>query len=238
VTPLLVVAVVAGAVLLLVRGRRWELGARPRIVAGLSAAGVVLSLLPVKVGGWSPWALVWAAVPGAHAIRVTDRLQLMTNVVFVIALALALDTVLDRMMLRLSGSRKAVAIGMVAALGLMLAAEQVQVDHDASVDRDAELAMLAAVPPVPAMCRTFYVTDASPGRPFYAVQIDAMLISVTEDVPTVNGYGGLSPDGWSPLDPASPGYRDAIAAWVTSNGLSLADTCVYDLGTATWSLGG
>lgn len=236
--PLLLVAsVVAGVILLLVMARRWRVTDRARLVGGLLLAGLLLTVLPDVSKGVSLWAIVWSVVPGSHAIRATGRLELLTNVVFVVAVVLVLDALAARAA-HWSPRRQRAALGSFGVLAVLLAAEQVQVRHFADLSQPVERSGLDAVPGAPARCRAFWVSNPPPGRPFFAVQIDAMLIAVTQAIPTINGYSGLTPTGWELVDPASPAYDRQVTDWLERNGLQ-GDPgdgiCSYDLTSATWS---
>jgi hypothetical protein len=79
----------------------------------------------------------------------------------------------------------------------------------------------------------FYVVAHDPARPFWAVQVDAMLISQRLGLPTVNGYSGGTPPGWTTTDPFDPTYGASISRWLDAHGLRSV-ACALDLGARTW----
>ncbi|MDP9179502.1 MAG: hypothetical protein M3O61_17645, partial [Gemmatimonadota bacterium] len=64
-------------------------------------------------------------------------------------------------------------------------------------------------------CAVFYAAAAPVRAPVkHEDQIDAMLISVMRRVPTLNGYGGHVPPGWSLREVEAPDYEQRIAQWI------------------------
>ena len=105
-------------------------------------------------------------------------------------------------------------------------------DNFRKLDRTEELATLDAVPDPPEECTSFDL-DARPDRNPDHASIDAMLIAQRTGVPTVNGYSGWQPDGWT-LVPGSPAYAENVDAWVAGHGLG-AGHCTLHATTGTWT---
>jgi hypothetical protein len=117
----------------------------------------------------------------------------------------------------------------------VLAVEQVNFTPTALISRSEELARLDNVRAAPGRCGTFYVVDSNPvGRPFFAYQIDAMLISHRAGIPTINGYSGWEPDGWALRDPTNGTYLPFADLWLERNGL-IDRACALDVATMTWT---
>lgn len=235
VPPLLVLATLALAVVSVVLYRRQadRASAPPPLAAVLTITAIVVAILPVNTSAGSAWAVVWN-LPGAHAIRAIFRLQIVNQLVVALAFVAGATTVLRRW----RGRRRSplLAALVIVAAGLLML-EQVNVGDYSTIDRSANVALLDAVPTPPPSCRSFYVTMAdAQDRPWYAQQIDAMLISQRLQLPAVNGYSGQFPPGWSLLDPQDPGYGTAVAAWVDQHGLR-GSICGYDLTTNAWTPG-
>jgi hypothetical protein len=122
----------------------------------------------------------------------------------------------------------AVAVGVCA----LIAVEQLNLTSNfRRLDRSEQLAMLDAVATPPAGCTSFHVVPV-PGRNPDHASIDAMLIAQRVRVPTVNGYSGWTPDGWS-IVPGSEEYDAAVDAWVDRHGLRDGH-CALDLSSGTW----
>ncbi len=233
VTPLLLASVTLGALLLgwSAWSGRAVLDARRRFTVALCLTPIILTILPIRTSAGSVWVLVWH-LPGATAIRAADRLQVVSDLVAALALvALASDP-----WLRGALARCRPWVRVLAALLLVgVVVEQVSLPTTSSLHRTDEIATLAAVPPAPHGCTTFFVVDR-PGRiPFYADLTEAMLISQRQGIPTLDGYSGETPPGWNLL--LAPGQvrdLDSYAqVWANSHGI-LSGVCRLDLETDTW----
>jgi hypothetical protein len=121
----------------------------------------------------------------------------------------------------------------VILLGVILA-EQLNTTSASQMRRNTQVALLSAVPPVPAGCTSFFVTDSVRNHlRFYEYQTSAMMISQRVDLPTINGYSGDNPPGWNLEQPGLPGYLAYVKQWTTAHGLTTG-VCEYDLGTEKW----
>jgi len=233
VTPLLLATVTLGALLL--GWSAWTgravLAARRRFTVALCLTPIILAILPIRISGGSAWVLVWH-LPGATAIRAADRLQVVSDLVAALALvALASDP-----WLRGALTRCRPWVRVLAALLLVgVVVEQVSLPTTSPLRRSDQITTLAAVPPAPDGCTSFFVVDR-PGRiPFYADLTEAMLISQRQRIPTLDGYSGESPVGWDLLlAPAPiPVLDDYAQVWANSHGI-LSGVCRLDLETDTW----
>jgi hypothetical protein len=237
VTPLLMLVPVVLAVVVVRAERRAELlGRVTTVTAGavsLVAAALALALLPVWVGGHSAWYVVWAYVPGGSAIRATARIQVVGSQLMAIALAALLSRLLDLHRPRRRAHAHALGVTAMAVVSL-LCLEQLNLAKASLVDRPAQLAALALVPPPPAGCTSFFIL--SPGAPIvpFILEIDAILVAQRTDVPTLNGYSGQIPPGWMLDDVQFPPYRDHVRAWAAANGVTQG-VCSYDRTTHTWA---
>ena len=221
-TPAVLALFAAGLVMLAARLRR-KAKAGDRLLLMMGLAVVVTWLLQMDYLGARPWWLVWAAVPGAGAIRYTFRSQLVAN--------LMVSLVIARTLAALSRPR----LACLALSGLVLV-EQVNLAWPATMSRRAGLAWIEAVPPPPVGCMVFYVAPnaAPPGRTGPQHQDDAMLYAEIAGIPTVNGYSSWFPKGWSLEDPASPGYPAALRDWARQRGIDRG-LCGLDPRAGIWS---
>jgi hypothetical protein len=232
-TPLLMITMIVGAFLVVRHDKSHRIVPRFRIdlILALTITALVLQVISIRFGHFSLWWLVWKFVPGGSAIRVPFRLQFMTGLAVTLAVLLILDYWYRAERLK-GGVKRSAAL---VALTAFLVIEQVNLTPTALIDRSQELARLDEVPPVPGICRTFYIADSNPmGRPPFAYQIDAMLISQRADIPTVNGYSGWGPDGWALEDPTVTTYTKSADRWLRNNGLA-DQACVLDQATMTWT---
>ncbi len=223
ITPLVLLTAVVGGF--------WTLRprARPATVAMLVTL-LVLLVLPLRVGTHTPWWFVWEAVPGAAAIRLIWRLQLVNGAIAAGLVAVVLS--------RMARMRRRWATVVVVLWAALLLVEQFNLDDWAQLDVLAERTQLAAVPPPPAGCRAFVLTDDAG-----IVDVPntfAMSVAIRLHMPTVNGYSGWWPAGWAlypdprvTIRPAAD-VLDAAAAWLLQRD-ALDGVCRYDLPTHTWT---
>lgn len=238
VTPLLLLfSLVSLVVVVIVERRHGQQDLRPpprppAWPASLAvAAALAVVLLPVRWNGLRLWYPVWAYIPGASVIRATARMEIIASQVLAVVLVFCLSRSLDLLGLRVRDTvRLSVAALVVVALPIT---EQLNVGRSSQIDRPAQEARLAAAPPPPSTCRSFFVTDSGPQRAFFVLEIDAMLLAQKVGVPTVNGYSGQLPDGWSLNGVQSPGYLDTVRSWATKTGIA-DGLCAYDLTTHIW----
>jgi len=196
-----------------------------RVLVMLGAAVIILWLLQMEYFGMRPWRAVWAAIPGAKAIRYTFRSQLVANLFVALVAARVLAGI-------------ACARFWTSLLCGFLVVEQVNLAWPSVMSRQVALAWIDAVPPPPVGCRMFYVAPHAgpPGRTGPQHQDDAMLFAEIRGVPTINGYSSWFPEGWALDEPESPGYADAVRAWASRNGVA-PGLCGLDPRAGRWTSG-
>jgi len=235
-TPLLMIAMIAGTVFVARHGMRHpvELRFQGRLILALAITSLALMALPIQAGGYSLWWPVWKFVPGASAIRVPYRLQIMNGLIVTLTVFVILSYWYRiRRMSGVAEMSGLVLTGLVAVLML----EQINTTPTASISRANELAFLDKVPaPVAGRCEVFYISDSQPeNRATYAYQIDAMLISQRVGIPTINGYSGWEPNGWAVRDPRSgSSYLNFADRWLEQNGVT-DEVCAFDEATMAWT---
>ncbi|HKD25690.1 MAG TPA: hypothetical protein VKC66_07210 [Xanthobacteraceae bacterium] len=206
------------------RGLARRAGGDDRVVVLLGAAVIILWLLQMDYFGVRLWRAIWAAVPGAQAIRYTFRSQLVANLFVAIVVARVLAACASaRVWTRL--------------LCAVLIVEQVNLAWPAVMSRRVALAWID-VPPPPEGCRIFYVSPHAgpPDRTGPQHQDDAMLLAEIRGIPTVNGYSSWFPSGWALDDPANPDYAGAVRSWADRNGIAQG-LCGLEPRAGTWTPG-
>ncbi len=171
----------------------------------------------------TPWYLVWLYVPGAQAIRTTFRSQIIAMLPIAGLVAIAIDAAMRQVR---PGPAQA---GAFAGLALLLALDTQPVHHHLSARE--QRARLAAAPTPPPSCRSFALAahQPEPGRKWFALPSDAMMLALHWRIPTLNGNSSWWPPGWDMLFIHRPGYTEALQSWVTQNRLEGA--CLYDPAT-------
>jgi hypothetical protein len=183
-------------------------------------AALSLALLQFDYGGFRPWAIVHAVMPGADAIRYTFRAQIVAN----LAMALAVAGLIARW------PRRAAVLA-----GLVLIAEQANTRYPASTSRALDMSLMARVAERPAACRAFVlVPDPAPeARRYWEYQADAMVIAQVLRVPTLNGYLTWLPDGWTLERPDDARYAGGVSDWIARH--RLQGVCWLDPVKGVWA---
>jgi hypothetical protein len=155
------------------------------------ATSTVLFLVP---GILNLWRFVYAYVPGAAAIRVPSRVILLILIPMAIGFAIAWERLPRRW-----GWRYA------APLALLCLLEQgVTTTTFDKLEARERAGAIAAVVAAAGPPRTFFYSSSRKGLPDWNDHVDGMWAEIASGVPTINGYSGVSPPGWSPL------YRAAV----------------------------
>jgi hypothetical protein len=232
--PITLVLLAAGAVLGFrgqgIRGRTGSAKCNRRFLAAvLSASFIVCWVLSLDIGGRSLWWLIFRFVPGGTAIRVPARLNLVLNVFVVIIVCLVLEEFKERQVRAWTAA--------FWVMSLLLIAEQINTVPTHTIRRHGENASLTRVNRPPSICASFFLAHpASRERPFYADQIDAMLIARMKNLPTLNGYSGWLPNGWDFLT-FNKDYLQNVKKWALDKRIT-AGLCALDLRDGSWALMG
>lgn len=204
-------------------------------VCWIAATGVAVAatwILMCRFAGIDLWRHVFFHVPGASAVRVPWRVNVVLMIGVAIVIALAFQRILQWLDAHPSSTRTSAAAVVLAAVAGFALIEQWNHDSRHRVSRREEAAMLGVIAPPPASCREFFVNPwPERQRPPYASQIDAMLLAQRFNLPTVNGYSGWYPAGWQFDTPGDP--LPAAQRWQAQHHLSNG-FCELDLSTRTW----
>ncbi len=209
-------------------------GASRRALLYAMGGAIVLSWLAcLKFGDFSLYALIYDWVPGAKAVRVVSRYQ-----IFLAGPVIALVTAF------LASQGQRLPRVALAALGLFLIAEEINIWPNLNIDRKAHLARLAAIPSAPAECRAFYVSKADPDYlqqdpvidGLYRHSVDAMLLAEWRHLPTINGYDSFVPPNYFLFYPERPDYVNLVVRHVDYYGVQ--GLCGLDMAAKRWTIGG
>lgn len=237
VTPLLVLATIVGTVLLL-RDRARSNYAQMAVALCIAVlfGYVVLYVLTISFRGTTSLFLlvVQKIVPGAIAIRVGFRSQVVSAMFMTLAFAVMAEAYLRRAERRDPAHASAAGVRTLAVLliGGVLALEQVDLRSLSFANREREVAIVASAPSPPASCRVFAIyNDGS--RKLQAIHIDAMRLAQRFGIPTLNGYSGGNPPGWDFGNVWEGNYIDKLKTWSRNEGVA-GPLCLYDATTKTW----
>jgi hypothetical protein len=220
VPSLVLLALLPWTVLTILRNSR-SAGIRRLSLAALILATALLYAIAMKYsGGSSPWQFVYRFVPGADGLRAIARHVLVLTLPMSIVFAVVLHRALQKISVQpttLARRGLTAAVFAVVAFGIVE-----QFGRTPSFSARAELSRLQLLAAsLPQNCAVFYASAAPVRAPVkHEEQIDAMLVSVMRGVPTVNGYGGHVPPGWSLRDVEAPDYEQRVARWIGEHRVS------------------
>jgi hypothetical protein len=196
----------------------------------LIAAAVLLWLASVRIGPILGWEFIANHLPFGRATRVPPRLQIFLALPIVLAATIWLDRV-----------RWFDTPARFIVLAALLVLEEVYVGS-AHMQRAVEDRLLAALPPPPPECRSFFVSRAmeQPGmskeiRDFVAPEMDAVVVAERFNLPTLNGSGAFAPPGWDLNVPDDPTYRERVLRYARAHGVA-EGLCSLDAEAGRWEL--
>ena len=170
---------------------------------------LMAALSLVMPGGATAWQFVFDAVPGAAALRAVSRIGMFALIPLGIGLAVLVD--------RLAGGRRRLAIVLVVtAVFVEQGASQ---PHYDKLDHRRQVARLTAR--VPANSDAFLYV-AGYGDAFWQGQVKAMWAGTRAGKPTVNGYSGNVPPGWTFFENVANDEQrleEALASWTALHGI-------------------
>src|SRR5262249_43552461 len=154
------------------------------IVLAITLTVLIIWLASVRWGDFLPWQYVFEYVPGAKAIRVPPRYQILVGFFAVLTVTLFLDR---------SGWFDNPVI--LAGIATFLLVEQYNLSYGWGQVRKKENWEFTEIPSPPARCRSFFVVHPEPRpswpppiRAAYAAATDGMIIAERFNLPTLNGF--------------------------------------------------
>jgi hypothetical protein len=198
-------------------------------MAATSLSCIMLCFAGIRFGNDAPmWTLLWRVVPGAKAIRVPPRINLVINVGVVTVAMLGLDGLIRAM----SHNRLRGYLPSLLLVAAMLI-EQVNLMPTHLISRAAESHKFAKISSPPKTCSEFYLTNEGNQRLERLIsQTDAMLVADDFGVPTINGYSGWFPNGWNFLNAPNSTIAQEARNWAVEHRLS--GLCALDISSGQW----
>jgi hypothetical protein len=211
-----------------------KMGSIARAIA--FSAGVVPFIFffcVMKIGNWSFFELLTATIPGAGAIRDGFRGMIVANLFAAVAVALTSNRIVQLLSQRSQMTAHLGLVSLWCVLGLA-AVEQISVAAPDLLARASERQRFVRVGSPPSQCRSFFAADEI-GRESYNVQLDAMLLAVRHNIPTINGYSGFVPSTWDFYDTKEVSYEKRAISWASRRGL-VEGLCRLDITSGVWTL--
>lgn len=156
-------------------------------------AALTLIALTLEVHGYSLYALVWQ-LPGMSSVRAVTRIML----VVMWPLSLFIAWVVDGFILRFTQQLRWMQAAVYLVAGLLVV-ESVFYTHATYIKTDAQYRLTDLAQQIPAIAPenpVLFVAE-DPQEPFWAKEIDAMLLTQELGWSTMNGYSGNYPPGYS-----------------------------------------
>lgn len=200
-------------------------------ITALAITCIALWTAGIRMGNHAPmWALFWKFVPGAKAIRVPPRINLILNFGIIIVCMFGLEALIKTV-------PRWRLLGFIVALLLAFAlfAEQINFMPTHLISRTVEWQKFSKISPPPKACTEFYVSTRSDKRwATLTFQTDAMLIAEQFGIPTINGYSGWFPAGWNFLTEPSEPVAEKARCWATTHDITTG-LCGLDVASGEWS---
>lgn len=175
---------------------------------------------------WTPWELIFYAIPGAGAIRSIAVYQCFLTIPLIVLATTWL-------------SRLSLPPLLAAVLTCSLLVEEINMAPIADLSRVEELAWLNRTPKPPRECKVFFASKAREGDDdvdettrLYSHNVDAGLVAEVMRIPTINGFETFLPPYWNFEDPRSNDYLDNVKEYAARYGIQ--GLCALDLETRQW----
>ena len=188
----------------------------------LLTAGFNLILIS-KFGKFAPWELLHQ-LRGLDSIRAISRFNLLTNLILIIALAVATNMYLKRISFNWF---------IIFPFASVLLLEQIQIDNNFSISRKEQSDIIELAKAYPIECDIFYINSYLTDKPQSFIQNDAFLISQVSGLPTLNGYSGVYPPGWNLNSVGDPSYIDRIREYASRQNIE-GTTCELNISERRW----
>ncbi len=174
---------------------RFQSGHRRWAFANLLTVAILVGST-LYIRGFSFYRFIWA-LPGMKSIRAVTRIELVIMWPMAFFCAYVIDALIRK-------DRLWIKVILILAAGFLLA-ESVFYNHAtySKADAQARIARLHAQLPTVIPKDPILLIDRPQTEPFYAPEIDGMLLAQELGWPTLNGYSGNFPPGFHPADSCS-----------------------------------
>ncbi len=220
-------------IVLTVYAFRWSARKTETAFLGIMVlATTVFYLLGFKYGGHSPWFYIYQYFPGGGAIRAVSRYVIFLTLPMSIAFAYALDRGFAYVTAQANDKKQAlkfILIGLMA-FGIFEQFGVNKVSGTGFSKRVEEAYLTTMAANLPSDCSSFYIAPGK--RADHSVaeyQYDAMMISITSGVPTLNASSSQFPPGWNMYFVKNPDYEVNVKNWIDSQRVP-GRVCRLDIG--------
>jgi len=201
------------------------------IVSAIALTCLTLWTAAVRIGDYAPvWALFCKLIPGAAAIRVPQRINLVLNIGVVIVCMFGFETLWKSLKRRTPLLYIAPVLLMAALL-----VEQVNSMPTHLISRRVEARQFSVISAPPADCSEFYVSNWSRNPTgMEATETAAMMVAQQYGLPTINGTSSWFPQGWGLLNAERGRVGEKALEWARLSGIS-SGLCVLNMISGEWT---
>ncbi|MCM1480598.1 MAG: hypothetical protein NC085_12915, partial [Muribaculaceae bacterium] len=203
----------------------------PVYACGISVAVGMLFALKLNSGGISLWFIIYKVLPGAASLRAIARFVAF----LVLPMTIFISVCLGREKLDNKTEKKAVfsQAAVVVLSALIFISDMRTTGVSASWNSDERLEVMSQIAEIPADAECFYVIDTSGNiNEEHVNQLNALEISILNNVPSLNGYSGKMPPNWNLWNIYDSAYISNADDWIKRHNLS--NVYMYDIGTNIW----
>lgn len=186
---------------------------------------LVLLLVMKTHGGFNIWIHLFKLYPGASAIRAMGRV----SIFLMLPLSILICILLDRNVAsRQSSSKKPTRLSYFhLVLAMVAVLETVNVADENYSKSASENSIRAVIAATPRECNVFYSRRSAFSDT--ATHVEAMWASILSNKPTINGYSGFNPEGYSSLQLDRPSLIgvDRVKDWlrIKQANVEFRDSC-------------
>jgi hypothetical protein len=231
VPPMLALIFIGTTLRLLWLSARGQLSRRQSALLATALATILLLMATVKYHDDLFWYYCWNWLPGARVVRVLPRLFIVASLFITIVSTGGLCELMggDR-----SGKRRhRIRQVLLATVAAALILEQVNLAPVHGISRKSENSRLGKMPLAPSSCRSVFLAATHSSAHPIGLQLDVMLLAQRNNLPTVNGYGGLQPQSWLLNIPQDPDYTRHLEEWLDRYGIA-EGSCGADMERSAW----
>lgn len=203
------------------------------IIFSIGLTAIIIIILVIKLTAhFSLWYIIYNIIPGASALRAIGRYMIVSQMLAVVFVMYGLNKFYDGAKRSVLISYYRVKFGLLIALVVVAAVLVIEQYNNKlyGLDKSEQMLFLHRIHSPPSDCSVFFVKRIdTPQRPLWSYQMDALMISMALDMPTINGHSGQLPPGWALNDPSGLLYYQNIDSWLKANRVNYEDVCSVDI---------
>jgi hypothetical protein len=192
---------------------------RDLFVFSLSTLAFVIFAMIIKYHNYSLWYIIYKFVPGATALRAVGRFMIVINMIIVVAATYVLNELYETYNENSIPNKNYLVKSILIFLTLFLIFEQVSFTPSMfNLDKSEQISFLSRYREPKNNCEAFYINNVPVSdQPYWDFQVDALMLSMSLKIPTINGYSGSMPDNVFSMIPSGIEYKIKILKWLSEN---------------------